>query len=90
MAEDKQFPWQMSEVRYRKVTMEYDAGIRILIRETEKGLFDSGRGGIVLPMEMVSIGANQQKIYCSIGETNDGKSFFYDSILGLSLSSSGQ
>ncbi len=90
LAEDKQFPWQMSEVRYRKVTMEYDARIRILIRETEKGLFDSGRGGIVLPMEMVSIGANQQKIYRSIGATNDGKSFFYDSIFGLSLSSSGQ
>lgn len=90
LAGDKQFPWQMSEVKYRKITMEYDARIEVLISETEKVLFDSGRGGLLLPMQMVSTGAERQKIYRSIGATHDGKSFFYDSAFGLSLIDTGK
>lgn len=86
LAEDEHFPWQMSEVKYRKVAMNYDATITTLISETEKALFDSGRGSALLPMERGSIGDNQQKFYHSIGSTGDGQEFFYDCKLGLRLS----
>lgn len=85
LAEDEHFPWQMSEVKYRKVTINYDTAIITLITKTEKTLFDSGRGSVLLPLEKLPIGDSQRKIYRSIGSTNDGKVFFYDCELGLSL-----
>lgn len=89
MTKDKDFAWQMCEVKFRKTTIEYEHVFETLIRETEKGLPDFGRGGVLLPMELDSKSNTENMSYHSIGHTCDGMSFSYDSIRGLSLRSTG-
>jgi CRISPR-associated endonuclease/helicase Cas3 len=89
--EIEEYPWAMSEVKYRCLQLQYDSQIDKLREQTNKALFDHGRGRILIPLEIISNNglavdeADTPKTYRSIGNLEKGKKLIYDNKFGLRM-----
>ncbi len=77
-------PWQMSEVKYSNLHIGYNDKMQALLDKTNKTIFDKGRGGLLLPVEVVAESRNDGHVeYISIGLTLKGKHIMYSEKKGL-------
>ena len=87
ISNDRSHPWQLSEIKLRKLNMQYDTDTIRLIKEAEVKLFDKGRGGVLLPFVEENFDPLQNKILKSVGVAESGKTLLYDDKLGLRMTS---
>lgn len=84
LAKSEQHAWHMSEISYRKTNLLHDACTTALIEQTNTQLGNMERGKSLLPLIHIG-GHNGCPMYRSIGCTDEGKIFLYDSVYGLRL-----
>jgi hypothetical protein len=83
LSKDENHPWDMSEVKYRPLEINYDTEMINLIEKTNRSIYDRGRGGRLMPV--VKTKSHDQFQFESLCNVNTNKKVIYDKKNGLRL-----